>query len=694
MNMTPVSLSFRVRTWMVAAIIAGAATVGFGQSTWEWRNPSPYGNGFGTLLFTDNHFIILSNYFSSSHFIMTSADGVFWKNSAAAIPETIYAAAYGNNRIVAIGWEGIQVTSDGITWMRVPMDSSYTLTSIAYGNGSFVAVGYTEINTAKQGIILSSVDGISWNVSVIGINQILSAIAFGNGWFATIGSSQGTNNLILASKNLQSWIPCHFASQNLVTAMSFIAYGNDRFIIWSGTTVVTSPDGVIWTAAAAQDISPTAVAYGNGKIVGVGVGGNLFWSNDGLLWSAVNIKPHYGFSQIAYGNGTFVATGSKGEIATSADGVAWTMQSKNIMGNLSSVTYGNGTFVALQSGPGVSHDTVLYSHDAKTWTFGDTGRFFNRILPAPGVCFYDSLFLGCEAYFFMRSRDGITWEKYRKDMDQYISSIAFGKGIFVGASGAGGGLYSSTDGAAWIRRDSGNVGVACRVVFVNDRFIALVGGDIFTSSDGLTWIKRFSSGDIASHLLSACYGNGTYVAIDISGAIDASAEGIVWKSVYKAEVLTSIVFGNGWFVAVGNGIYTSRDGYSWTKINAVLPYQLNSIAYGDSQFVAVSGGGTIIAAKADPSGVIFHPAEKPAGNKVKISIAERRLTVVVPEALPYGNIDIVLFSAAGKRLFSSAVQPVVGRLTMQLPALPGGAYFLSIARPGITAVTTRFVVVR
>ncbi len=54
-----------------------------------------------------------------------------------------------------------------------------------------------------------------------------------------------------------------------------------------------------------------------------------------------------------------------------------------------------------------------------------------------------------------------------------------------------------------------------------------------------------------------------------------------------------VTYGNGTFVAVGNGdLLTSADGITWTSRTG--PYAVSSVTYGNGTFVAVGTDGTIL----------------------------------------------------------------------------------------------------
>ena len=81
--------------------------------------------------------------------------------------------------------------------------------------------------------------------------------------------------------------------------------------------------------------------------------------------------------------------------------------------------------------------------------------------------------------------------------------------------------------------------------------------------DGWTWLNPLPQG---SDLLSVCIGGGRFVAVGSDGAVLASADGMHWsvRILDPPHSLADVVWGNGLFVAVGEGLWTSPDGVEWT----------------------------------------------------------------------------------------------------------------------------------
>jgi hypothetical protein len=63
----------------------------------------------------------------------------------------------------------------------------------------------------------------------------------------------------------------------------------------------------------------------------------------------------------------------------------------------------------------------------------------------------------------------------------------------------------------------------------------------------------------------------------------------------SSVVLTAVVRGGALFVAVGDGIFTSPDGITWTeqRLTSVVP-RLNDVAWNGSRYVAVGDGGVVL----------------------------------------------------------------------------------------------------
>jgi len=118
-----------------------------------------------------------------------------------------------------------------------------------------------------------------------------------------------------------------------------------------------SEAGATWTSRTSQGNPLFGVAYGNGLFVAVGshpdplsFASVILTSPDGVTWTAQTSGTGNRLNGVAYGNGTFVAVGNFGTILTSPDGASWTQRTSGTSNWLRGVAHGNGLFVAVGEG--------------------------------------------------------------------------------------------------------------------------------------------------------------------------------------------------------------------------------------------------------------------------------------------------------------------------------------------------------
>jgi len=247
--------------------------------------------------------------------ILTSVDGFTWQNHLFGPTENLTSIAHGNDRFVAVGERGIILSSaDAVSWARATPATQADLADVTFGNGLFVAVGRSVLGA--RGPILSSADAVDW--TNFGSGTSLNAVTLGKNLFIAVGEG-GT---ILSSADGVNW-----TARSSGTAEEFadVGYGNGHFVaITTRERVFTSPDGISWmledSSRSAVDwanpgyISLRGTAYGNGLFVGADRFG-LVSSMDGIHWTAH--RHPASVADVAYGRGIFVTVGGNGSIMTS-----------------------------------------------------------------------------------------------------------------------------------------------------------------------------------------------------------------------------------------------------------------------------------------------------------------------------------------------------------------------------------------
>ncbi len=478
--------------------------------------------------------------------------------------------------------------------------------SIIWADGKYVAVG-------NQFVGVSS-DGVSWNTERIIENPsdgYLYGVAYGNSVFVAVGSS-GT---VLTSPDGITWTARTAAEANYWTS---VTYGNGLFVAVanSGTNrVMTSPDGITWTARTAPAKMWRDLIYANNIFVAVAgdYGGtqNVMTSPDGVTWTS-RTAPSTEFISVTYGNGLFVAVGFLGsgtKIASSPDGITWA--TRRSTGTYRTVVYANGLFTATHS------NNIATSPDGITWTdYPGTYPDISSIVYRNG----SYVAAGAIKTGFHDSTDSLNW--YQHDAlvsDALFYTAAYGDGKFVGMSDSGTSIVSS-DGVNWA--PGGNaVGInnVYGLVYGNGLFVATGFGKIATSADGMIW--TVSAAPQNQYLNSVVYGNGTFVAVSNSGTdqVITSPDGITWisRSVPEANSWRSVTYGNGLFVSVAssgtNRVMTSPDGITWTARTAAAVSSWNSVTYGNGLFVAVALNGTDYI-MTSPDGITWTAPSVPAAD--------------------------------------------------------------------------------
>ena len=320
----------------------------------------------------------------------TSPDGVTW--SRQYVPPGAFSlarllkVAYGGGRWVALGAQGsgfsgmTAVSTDGgVTWLIGFMNwwnsspfNNYVPSDIAYGDGVFVAVGESD---GPHPVVQTSSDGLSWTDQPSpmdgwsGVAPFAWAVDWNGSEFLIVGLG-GTSGpdafvQVQTSPDGVTWtsIGAGFPWGTLANRIGFAMGGLhwsarlEEWILANGNgyetgygNVATSPDGTVWTIAAAlpndtvdsslpedQAGLDESADYIVAAIPTQGPGftfpdSQLAGSPDGITWSTLTTpwNSEAGLWRgVAYGDGKFVAIGDNGTDSTNYlvstdDGASWT----------------------------------------------------------------------------------------------------------------------------------------------------------------------------------------------------------------------------------------------------------------------------------------------------------------------------------------------------------------------------------
>ena len=264
--------------------------------------------------------------------------------------------------------------------------------------------------------------------------------------------------------------------------------------------------------------------------------------------------------------------------------------------SLCAITYGNGKFVAVGNKGAVS-----YSEDAINWTtISICEKNLNSITYGNGKF----VAVGNDGVVYY-SEDGIDWIYGHSDYSDLptsfdIDSVVYGNGKFIAVGSSRSRIYYAEDDGYFNWKSVSSISShQWSIAYGNDRFVSL-GYTSYYSDDGVKWISLGNGLEYSSIV----YGNGKFIAAGAFGNpsdnMSYSEDGINWTTVEIDVGIISITYGNGKFVAVGLGTsWYSEDGINWTPIDGSDSIRFSNsrtgkrISYGDEKFVMLVDSGYI-----------------------------------------------------------------------------------------------------
>lgn len=187
------------------------------------------------------------------------------------------------------------------------------------------------------------------------------------------------------------------------------------------------------------------------------------------------------------------------------------------------------------------------------------------------------------------SSDGLTWSTIASittNKLNHISSAGFiSGGSMLIAAGDNGIILTSSNGSSWSEKNIGSINIRSLVsgYFGTTDIIVAIGenGMVTTSNDGIIWSipKKISFNNFNDTAYNQ--GKGMFVAVGDKGLIMVSLDGINWMDhTTGTENLNGVFTLGNSFVAVGdNGtVLYSNDGISWINNSGEITEKLNSVS--------------------------------------------------------------------------------------------------------------------
>lgn len=315
----------------------------------------------------------------------------------------------------------------------------------------------------------------------------------------------------------------------------------------------------------------------------------------GDFLARIEVRAAIGATRVAafevFGRGTevplntrkmFVAVGQRVRTVVSEDGMTWSddqfvpgMSGENDE-QYRGVGYGAGVYIAVG---GAARGHIRWTRDGRTWNDVSDDRQW-----LGGVAYGNGMFVAAGSNGrVVRSVDGMSWTDPSRDLGLHFRAITFGGGRFVGV-GDTGRRSVTTDGLGWTNTSTGGTGFTS-IVYNTDRFVAVggMGRTVVSLDGGETWVNDIEHG--GGTLRGVTYGNGRFLAVG-QGRTLTSPDGMNWtEHAVTGAPLISVAFGDGRFVALGfpNRRYHSTDGVTWSQFVEDGNPSLVNLTFGTGQ---------------------------------------------------------------------------------------------------------------
>jgi len=572
---------------------------------WSWANPYPIGNELTSVTYANSIFVATG----ADGAIITSADGETWDIQDSGTSSYLDGATWLDGKFWCVGNGVILNSTDGINWINPNSGSGFPGRNIGYNGSRYVIPSGVTIRYSDD-------DGVTWNMinlmAVLGWSgyRTMYDIVWDGSQFVVIGDS-GT---VVTSPDGEIWTE----QTTPVTAhLKAITYDGSTFVaIGNGGAVITSPNGISWTQRTSGTASQLLdITWGGSQFVAVGnpssAGENIcvLTSPDGVSWTKHDDDFRASFAGVAYnGSSKYVAVGFSGAIAVSNDGTEWDKISHGTTRTLNDVTWNGSQYIAVGA-----TGTVVTSPDGTNWTdYSLTMAVIAPLTLLPdllAVTWGNGQFVAAGGYgVIVTSPDGINWTKRYSNLTigNFRDVIWAGSplNLFV-VGGSKGKIFTSPDGIAWTERPAGLSStqlISC-LAWNGSKLVAAGSGlststrFVATSEDSIIWnVNSFTS-----QFRDIIWDGSRFMAVESGMTIYTSPDGDTWTlavtSPPSVSLLNGLVWDGSQYTAVGRVVLHSSDGSTWTAQSMFTDNELNGITWnGDSQYVAVGEHGTILVA--------------------------------------------------------------------------------------------------
>jgi hypothetical protein len=434
----------------------------------------------------------------------TSQDGISWvQKKVGENSDRIVGLIWAGTHFLAVGAHSdfdstiaiVFSSADGLTWKRRFSQTTEFTPYLAWTGKLIVALSEENTLGLNGAPILTSSDGINWTTSQSSGTYLLPNTMVWTGKQLVVASLYGP---ITSPDGLtwtqQKWLSDEYRFPERQTYTSSI---NPEMLTWTGKQLIaleksghifTSSDAVNWKSVKdfARPPHLYSVISSGFQNVAVGERGTILSSPDGIIWTEINSGTNQSLRSIIWTSTHFVAVGDSGTILFSTDGLAWTQRVSGIQKSLRAIIWNGNKYVAA----GVD-GTTLTSSDGISWKLeaSFTGASLNALSWNK-----DQIVVVGEGGVLFTSPDGVTWTQRNSGIVDWFLSITWTGSQFVAiADGGSKQISTSSDGLTWTTQAMGNgITRGESVIWTGSQLVAIAYGRyipyaVMTSLDGIKW---------------------------------------------------------------------------------------------------------------------------------------------------------------------------------------------------------------
>ena len=561
--------------------VAGAPA-GEGAYLYKWNNVS-----WSQTKLTASDSTIDNNFGAS---VSISADGTLVVVGAPG-PQTEVIPNPAPGAVYIYKWDGASwnETKKTASDEEVLTSNNYGIATAISGDASTIVVGASKADVAAE---LSY--SHTWNQQIL--STMLDSTATTNVWtsvcwspelslFVAVGKSADVYG-VMTSTDGTNWISRSVPAAN---EWNSVCWSSDLllFVAVSGTgtadRVMTSSNGISWTLGVTTDDTWSSVCWSPelSLFVAVAETDSVMTSPDGLTWTAIALELASGWKSVCWSAvlGIFVAVSEWFNVMTSLDGSTWVLQSDVTNSGWASVCWSPELSLFVAVGSATEGNRVMTSPDGAVWTMqasADDSTSWSSVIWVAELALFVAV--GSDALtnlstVIMTSANGLTWTS-RFTMNRYnsvcwspdllllvaVSSYSLNQTVpFVRTSSA---VYDYK-GAMYVLKWNNTTWVETKVAAIGTTTRRL-GTSAATSADGSSFVAGCTMGAYAYKLSTSTW----------SGVKLEASDGLVPSDNYGSSVAMSA---SGARLIVGasgkNASYIYElNGQSWveTKISPAV----------------------------------------------------------------------------------------------------------------------------